>query len=401
MASCSDPASGGSDSELFPRSDLSRAAFPNDRAANDSLAANLAEGVLLRVHPGADYQLSFQKDGPHQSPELQLFRVIFNSDSTRYRLRQVRRLKAKEVEDRFVYSFTCEESSRTYWAATLMDASGNYYTGKIRNFLFEGKGNYSKRLSLNLIVAGKYGGTADALSVPELAAQILSTFRTYLAPGGITVDTIFVRNAEDHPEFGAKYSPEKPWLAGTSSADFLVTELGGWGESPVYDALDLILVHRIDAESVLGYSLLFGGSLGGGTGSTVAIGTHFIQDSEEFAVDSKSIAFTALHESAHFFGVRHTTATLSDLEGENDFSNRDDGLDDTPFCALLNSLSKKIKLPSDYRISPRIIFKQAAMLFCPDENNIMFPYTMDGVEFTGFSEEQLRQIGENLSILEY
>ncbi|MDR1759983.1 MAG: hypothetical protein LBR60_05590 [Fibrobacter sp.] len=402
MAGCFDPASSGvSDSELLPRAGLTRAAYPNDRAENDSLAENLAEGVLLQVHPGADYQLSFQKDGPHPSPELQLYRVIFNSDSTRYRLRQVRRLKAKEADGRFIYSFTCEESSHTYWAATLADASGNYYTGKVRDFLFEGKGSYSERFNLNLIVTGKYGGTADLLSVTELAAEILSAFRTDLAPGGIRIDTIFVQNAENHPVFGSKYSSEKPWLAGTSSKDFLVTELGGWGAPPEYDALDLVLVHRIDAESVLGNSLLFGGSLGGGRGSTVVIGTHFIQGSEEFALDSKSIAHTALHESAHFFGVRHTSATLSDLENENDFSNNDDGLDDTPFCMLINSFSKKNKLPSDFKIFPRIFSAQALALSCPDENNIMFPYTIDGVESIGFSKEQLQQIRGNLSILKH
>lgn len=397
FAGCSESSTNGSQI-LYPETGLHFMAYPNDRAQNDSLAFYLAKGIFLKVHPVTNYQISFEKDQTQSSPEMQLFRLIFNNDSSTYRLKLVRKIKAEEQEGRLFYSFTCEESQRSYWAATLLGENGSYYLGNVKNFLFEGGGSFSNHLNLNLIVTGKYGGTADSVSEEQLARTILNTFRTYLKPGGIEVDTIFIRRAENHPELGPRYPSGKPWYAGTSSKDYLLSELGGWPEDLVYDALDLILVHRIDEESVLGYSLLFGGSLGGGSGSTVVIGTHYLQGIEEFILTSESIAMTALHESAHFFGIRHTSATRADLEISGDYSNKDDGLSDTPFCQMLNYYSSTYLLKSDFKIFPRVLPAQALNLYCPDMVNIMFPYVVDDIETSGFSEQQLELLRLNLEI---
>ena len=95
---------------LYPDNTISFSIFPNDQAPNDSIAANLAHGISLDVHPSAEYQLSFDEDPSFEPPVLQLFRVNKNN-----RYRQVRTLKAERSGGRLVYRFVCEESSATEW----------------------------------------------------------------------------------------------------------------------------------------------------------------------------------------------------------------------------------------------------------------------------------------------
>jgi hypothetical protein len=170
----------------------------------------------------------------------------------------------------------------------------------------------------------------------------------------------------------------------------LLTELGGWPESDsTYNALDMILVHRIESEGVLGYSPLFGGSLGGGDGSTIVFGTHYLSGGEDNSQTASEIIFTMIHESGHFFGLRHTTSTSADMESMGDYSNTTDGLDDTPFCfgLLRSSLKINASVISDTKnMLPRLAMA-GLVDNCPDASNPMFP-SVTSVASTGFTAEQ-------------
>ena len=228
-------------------------------------------------------------------------------------------------------------------------------------------------------------------------------FRKYYT--SIVIDTLYVRYAHEHPTLGGKYPADVPWIAGRSSGDYFVSELGGWPEAGLKNALDIVLVHRIEMEWVLGYSLMYSGNLYGGPGSTVVIGAYNKTPSGESGLPSASMISTAIHETGHFFGLRHTTATQADFEVDSDFSNYEDGFTDTPYCAdLLKSglLKRNIGPASDFVLPlAHITYATSDNEFnvdqCPDSRNMMFPAVNDeGMD--GFTAQQLAHVRKNLMV---
>jgi hypothetical protein len=266
----------------------------------------------------------------------------------------------------------------------------------------EAEGFYSDTLSLNLIVVGKIDFLDSSVTVKSFADQMLRNFRKYYT--SIVIDTLYIRYANEHPTLGDKYPADQLWLAGRTTSDFFVSELGGWPEPGLKNALDILLVHRIEMDWVLGYSLMYGGNLYGGQGSTVVIGAYNKTPSGETGLSVASMVSTAIHETGHFFGLRHTTATQADFEVDYDLSNYEDGFTDTPYCPdLLKSglLKKQVEPPADYRMPVmRGRFATSDDIFdvgaCPDANNMMFPAGNDYMD--GFTEQQLEHVRKNLKV---
>lgn len=380
--------------------------FPNDLAQNDSIAANLGHGIFMIVHPKATYQLSFDIDPNYEAPELQLFRVLVNTTDLTYHFNQTRTLEPKVVDGRYVYEFICEESSANLWATTLA-LDGEFFPGKVSNVRLTGEGAYSDHFSINLIAVGNIEEEIEGYSLNELAESMLKSFRKHYR--NITIDTLYLKYAHNHPTLGKKYPKDEPWISGVSSEDMMLSELGGWPGSE--NALDIVLVHYIKANGVLGYSDIFSGNMGSGYGSTVVLGSHYITPyGTEEPVSISDIVETAVHETGHFFGLRHTTASSADLEksynGEliSDYSNLEDGIEDTPYCreaqmsGLLKSAASDMHNPGiQYRIR---LFEKAGgfdIRDCPDANNMMFPTALDNMELS-FSKQQLEIIRKSLMI---
>lgn len=377
--------------------------FPNDLALSDSVAAYLTSGAVLSLHPGVSYTLSFDKDPSlDEAPILQLFRVGGALDEQRYSIRHVRSLKAVEKDGRYYYDFVCEENDRAKWVTTLA-LDGEFYRGNVKNVRLDAEGPYSKNFSINLIVVGKVIFPDSSMTVEAFADSMLKAFRRFFK--GITIGTLYVRYAHEHPDLGKKYPANEPWLAGRSSDDLFVSELGGWPENELKKNLDLVLVHRIEADHVLGYSYLYAGNFGGGEGSTVVIGTREKTPYGESEVTVGEIIETAVHESGHFLGLRHTTATRSDMEATLDYSVVEDGFEDTPYCRQLLAsglLKRNAVVPSDfvvpaYRLNMAAATASFNIADCPDSRNLMFP-SVTGEEFDGFSEQQLEHVRKNLTV---
>lgn len=387
---------------LSPDNGLHYGLYPNDRAKNDSVSRYLAYGAYILVQPNGSYTLSFAVDSSFLPPVLQLHRITLSENKTRYFSKRVRSLKPVEKEGRWIYSFICEESDPIMWATTLLGEGDTYYQGKVNNVFFEGDGPYSKSFSLNLVVTGLFEETADGLNEKRLASKMLAAFRKSYE--GITIDTIYIRHAENHPTATGRYPADEPWLAGKSSDDVMLSELGGWTEPGVYEALDLVLVHRIDQNGILGYSPLFGENLGGGEHSTVVLGVYMKKGNSEEHLHSDRIIETAIHETGHFFGLRHTTSTLEDMRALNDYSSFEDGIEDTEWCEkiLFYGLSQKgTSKMSDVFVRRPFVPKIYAGVFdfdgCPDASNIMFPYVTSSSP-DGFSDGQLDLVRRNLSL---
>ena len=379
-----------------------RKLFPNDQAQNDSAAAYLAHGITLQVHPKATYELSFDVDPNFEAPTLQLFRLVLSKDQTEWLPTKVRSLEPTIVQGRYVYSFICEENDKADWATSLA-LDDTYYQGRVSNIRLTGDGAYSDHFSINMILVGNIEQEIKDYTIEELASSLLKEFRKQYAT--VTIDTLYINRAEKHPTLGSKYPANEPWLAGYSSKDFFVSELGGW--PGVENSLDIVLVHYINSDGVLGYSNLFSGNLGKGTESTVVLGTHVKTPYGEDDVSMKDIVETALHETGHFFGLRHTTTTIADVEyivnyyDFGDYSNIEDGLEDTPRCNSTRRVLLKVSKTDINAPMPRIYISSNTSSFdpsnCPDADNYMFPTTVKD-KVLSFSKQQLDIIRKNLMI---
>lgn len=396
-----------SEKTVFPRDKELYALFPNDPAPGDSVASHLSTGVMMIVHPGGLYTLSFDVDSAYDAPKMQLFRFYGHRSGEGYGVYKMTTIKPEIINGRYVFTFACEENERSLWGLTLVQ-NDDYYKGKTSNVMLEGSGKYSNHLSLNLISVGLIEPIEGVSDMNDLARMLIKAFRKSYT--SFVIDTIYVNYAAKHPTLGNKYPSNKYWYAGPVSEENPLYELGNWPEKGVTEALDIALVHRIEEMNVLGYAALFASNLKGGEGSAVIVGSHTLTTTGVRALSAKEIVKVAVHESGHFFGLKHTTSTLADLEGYQDLSILEDGFDDTPSCPELleSGLYKKAmgKGGSDFYM-PNHVFRMLDKKaygadfneeYCPDAYLFMFPVSSENT-MREFSKQQLKVLKQNLMLI--
>lgn len=398
---CSDDSSSSSSEKIcYPTMVSPYVLRPNDPAQNDSAASDLADGTLLVVSPGGSYTLSFDADTTLDMPELQVFRLMTNSSG--YYAQYVKSIGGTLSDGRYVFEFTCSESVPLYWLTSLRGRGEDRYEGAVENVSFVGDGAYSSSFSINVIQLGSYEPTADSVSFDSLAHAIYESFKTSYS--GITIDTYYVSLAADHPTYGSLYPATRAVTVSYSSSEFY-PELTTWDTKALSAALDIVIGYKIDEVGVLGYSAVFGMSMLD-SGYAVVAATHVSTYFGAEANASEDIVSTVTHEAGHFFGLRHTTATRSDILSEGDYSNVDDGIDDTPFCGGIIAAKSSGEVEtgaSDMvflnRPRNRIAVASSSSYECPDATNLMYPIETEGaVELT---EGQQEIVTRNLTLIKH
>ena len=212
------------DERFVPDGYLKFTLNPNDNVPGDSIDANFAHGVRIFVHPKAHYELSFDKDVyAQEKPQLRLFRVYWDDRVKKNFPSWVRTVDPVEENGRYVYDFVCGESDRSVWVTSLNDGE-DFYKGKTKNVRLKAYGSYSDHFSVNLIVAGKIKDLD--VSYDSLARMLQHGFDRFYT--SVKVDTVYVRYANEHPILGKRYSKSEPWIAGRTSDNQMMTELGGF-----------------------------------------------------------------------------------------------------------------------------------------------------------------------------
>ena len=341
-----------------------------------------ANFVTYTFYPNGSqkYQFSVDKLSGEDVPYL---RVLGSGNDDEDAL-----IQPVEISGRWYYTLDATELGITDRPVTVVrykiyDDEFYIYGNRAMNVIIsdEGWGGYTKNFNVNLIVAGKYMGTNDKVSVEELAERIHARLNLALNPGGIGVRKVNVLYAKDHPSVGS-YFPETEEVllySDKSKRHVGIDSLSRWPG------------HEGEISIVLGYYVAggSGGEVGGfspmpghvyntlksiecesnrdcQTGVTLA--THVNQG--ETALSSRNITSAAIHELGHFFGLDHTSSWGNTPSFDN--------LSDTPECSNITADVSVLKS-------------------CPDYGNIMFPYSSYMYEYATFTPQQMDVIRAYIS----
>ena len=318
------------------------------------------------------YLFSVAKDKEYD--DFPLLRVLIKNEYNEEPL-----IEPIEKDDRWYYVLDAAALGFTNDVVKLVRwTKYGVYGRTSKNIILSDDGTgYTKNLNVNLIVAGKYMGTADNISVEELAKRIHARLNYALNPGGIGVRKVNILYAKNHPTVGSNFSEtEGIDLDIGSSNQSPLAKLYQW---PGHEGeISIALGYRVtnSTDGAAGFSPIPGQIYQDygpakcqdqGAGTTIdrtcimgiALATHLKSGA---ALGSINITAAAIHELGHFFGLAHTTSYGNPPEF--------DKLSDTPECADITTDTNQMKQ-------------------CDDYGYIMFPYSDYKFQYATFTPQQM------------
>lgn len=366
--------------------------IPNSHEPGDSVASILSQGAFIPAYNGAQYNLSIDSLDD-KAPVLRLYGLVRNGEKWNYE--KADRVDATTSQSRWNWSFSATNSKYEGYL-TVLERDEKRWDGAVKGLLLEGQGVYSAHFSVNLWVTGSYFPTVGDETEYQLASLIQKTLRQFYSQAGVSVDTVRILYANEHPIVGSRYPNDVPVYSDGLEARFDSLGYGLTGDAN--EALDLVLVGGFTEAGMLGVSPLLGRNLRPGRSGVVIVSTRRLDASCNCfnRVVATDFAYTAAHEIGHFFGLSHTTATEADRVSNGDYSLEEDGLSDTPWCQELDGIINRF-VGSARGVARTWLPKLAINLGCADESNLMFPYEVDG-EPTVLSDMQANQFKKTLEM---
>jgi hypothetical protein len=386
-------------------------ALPNDMAPNDSLAAYAHKGIFADLQPNGNYEFRVLLSTDVAEPILRLF-VMSNIDFTRIQY-HYGDITPQRQGDTLVYSTKIKgEANVRRFSVVLATAQKGAFAHAPKDFKLRGQGDFPAEFGINLIIAGQPTILQTSAEIQALVDSLDGMMKRVYNQNGVQYTGIQVYFAHNHPKEGKFFKSDEPFHldSATFFSGLLERVSTGWPAQSKSN-ISIILLQDLFIKDAIGLSPLYGWSLGGGTASVMV----FAVSIQGGTLDIYDITNTAAHEAGHFLGLRHTTSPPEELNITRDFSNKHDGLEDTPFCAAMHAYAQATSWDAGLNLNRLAKFHCGTMQatkryirnrpllkgstnICPDESNLMFFETVPGVEQVELSPMQVNIINRNLTL---
>jgi hypothetical protein len=411
-----------------------RRIFVNDAAANDSLVSGFSRqladsgGLLFVMQPGASYQLriapckdsSVTTGGPC-GPVPSTLDGISLYTFTSFGFSAPQTLAPVLSNDTEVFNVQSDYNQATYFASALNAPDGVMASQRIGHVSLVSLNTTptTDTLRVNLMIVGNFSSAGlqsasqDTVFADSFLSELASVYQG--AQAGFNPPLTFVgtfsivSGPQEILDFGPTFVPLPGTRVGNAANLYLIDSITFNGLLPGEEVLGFSPREVVDMSTDEDSRVIL--SAGAAVAASISSGGP-----ANIVGGIPSLATTTAHELGHFFGLRHPTATNVDLTNDDDLSNRDDGLGDTPLCG---GLTKKaaggtvMAVPSPehivnapYNHRPYCLYI-AQLNFCQtdpcDITNLMFAYSYSCVNpktQRQVTSEQQNFFRKNLALLQ-
>lgn len=374
---------------------VSRRVYVNDKAVNDSLRSDLVrKGVKFVLQPGRSYEFSLGTP-LRTGDKLNLYH--FNDGSPKL----YQTLYGTNDGSREIFPFVSDRSAAEFFMAQIFPSEGTLAIAGLGGVTLASASSASvDTLLIRLLMVRTLQGLPDSASKAAFARELFREMALIYSPLGIVLKGTFDIVEGQAPAlvfpFNNYFVPLPGNRARNHAHMYLVDSIsiGDPGSGLVGEVLGFAPREVIDIDEHRESRVL-------------------LSNPRSAKPDLRRLAITATHELGHFFGLRHTVSTRHDFLQDEDYSNAEDGFNDTRMCDLGQSLAKRNAAPRspDQTLPPRsaggedglegryclrIADRACTNLSC-DLLNLMHPVDCGSKDQTQLTGQQISFLKRNLA----